>query len=341
MVSLYTAALRAMLEEDEDVSKADNPTESERDLPNQLDRERLRLEQDVKDYRWARSRCYETERLKEKFLDFVCPHSPKLVHRNLVKARTKDSGTWLFDHPVFKRWQKMHMVNSIDSMKGDLSKCLWLSGKPGAGKSVLMSAVVDYLFAEKGMKTAVLFFYFDRSLPSSPRDAIASLLRQLCTQTDAGPLPWFLANGLATMKQATPGSKGDTSDTITGIDGKFRAPMPVGDMISDFLSLQQRFDRVYICLDGLEECDDLVALFEFLVHLVTSSTPCRLAISARPQIVHPGITARVGSEDMVVILEQLNAPDIRYYLDVHTMEHEYFADIVGLSALPDYKKKVD
>ncbi|KAI0107516.1 hypothetical protein GGR51DRAFT_150541 [Nemania sp. FL0031] len=280
---------------------------------------------------------------RREFLDFLCPRSPNPVHQNLVRTRVKDSGTWLFNHSVFKNWIRMEFVDTINSMSRYLDKCLWLSGELGTGKTILMSAVIDYLLAEKRGTTAVVFYYFDRSLPSSPRDAIASLLRQLYSQTDTGPPPWFLAkplgNGLAPMKKTTPSSDGDNSDTSTGFDEKPLAPIPVGDMISDFLSLQLRFKRVYICLDGLDECDDLPALFEFLARLVTSLTPFRLAISARPQIVRSGISTHIGDEDMVVILEQHNAPDIHYYVQAHAMEHDHFSDIIGLEALPDYIKQ--
>ncbi|TGJ82709.1 hypothetical protein E0Z10_g6062 [Xylaria hypoxylon] len=286
----------------------------------------------------------EDIKIREKLLDFVCPHSPDLVHQNLARARAKDSGTWLFTLPMFEKWQKTNTVDDAYATQGSRSNCIWLSGNLGAGKTMLMSAVIDHLLANvetlsenKRKKTAILYYYFDHSLPPNPRDAIASLLRQLCSQKDIGPLPRFLADSLAAMKKA-PGSKGDTSDTTTtNANGECPALKPVGDLIADFLSLQQRFDSVYICLDGLEECDDLVGLFELLIRLVTSS-PSRLVISARPQIVQPGIVANIGSKDMVAILERHNAPDIRCYLETYTNQHEFLADMIGLEALPDHIK---
>ncbi|KAI1121892.1 hypothetical protein F5Y10DRAFT_287945 [Nemania abortiva] len=288
-----------------------------------------------------------TARAKEKLLDLVCTHSPDLVHQNLAKTRVKDSGTWLFNLPVFEEWQKTDTVGNADAREGGQSNCIWLNGNVGAGKTMLIirSALIDHLLASvetlsenKRKKTAVVYYYFDRSLPPSPRDAIASLLRQLCSQTDTGPLPLFLANRLAASRKVSR-SNDSASDTITtDSDEEFLAPMPVGDLIADFLSLQLRFDMVYICLDGLEECDDLIALFELLARLVTSPSPSRLAISARPQIVRPGTLANIGSKDMVVNLEQHNAPDIQCYFETHTKKHGYFSDMIGPEALPDYIK---
>ncbi|KAF2972159.1 hypothetical protein GQX73_g1394 [Xylaria multiplex] len=284
-------------------------------------------------------------KMREKLLDFVCPYSPDSVHQNLANARAKDSGTWLFTLPVFEKWQKTNTADDAGAVDGSRSNCIWLSGNLGAGKTMLMSAVIDHLLAsvktlpeEKRKKTAVLYYYFDHSLPSGPKDAIASLLRQLCSQKNTGPLPRFLADNLATMK-AAPNLEGDSSDKITKNAGEGPlAPIPMGDMIADFLSLQLRFDSVYICLDGLEECGDLVALFELLVRLVTSSSPSRLVLSARSQVVEPGIAAKIGSKDMVVNLEQHNAPDIRSYLETYTKKHDCLADMIGPEALSGHIK---
>ncbi|GAP83722.2 hypothetical protein SAMD00023353_0501150 [Rosellinia necatrix] len=287
----------------------------------------------------------EDFKIREKFLDLVCPHSPDLVHQNLAKARAKDSGGWLFNLPVFEKWREAKIAEDANAMEGGRGNCIWLIGNLGAGKTMLMSAIIDHLvesveiLPESSKKrTAVLYYYFDRSLPSSPRDAIASLLRQLCLQKDIGPLPRFLTDSLAVMKKS-PGPNVDSDKNTMNIDEECLAPIPTGDMVADFISLQLRFDSVYICLDGLEECDDLVALFELLVRLIASS-PSRLVISARPQIALPGIVANIGSKDIVVALEQHNAPDIQCHLGMYIEKHKSLADMIGPEILPYHIKKL-
>ena len=202
-----------------------------------------------------------------------------------------------------------------------------------------MFASVETL-SKNEKKAAVIYYYFDRALPSTPRDAIASLLLQLCSQKGVGPLPRFLADSLAATKVHC--SKGDdTSETTTtNAVEECLALMPVGDMIADLLSLQLRFDCVYICLDGLEECDDIVALYELLARLVTLSSTSRLVLSARPRIVRRGIMADIGSKDMFLILEQHNAPDIRCYLEIYIKRHDWLADMIGTEELPDLVKQL-
>ncbi|KAI5920581.1 hypothetical protein F4810DRAFT_702873 [Camillea tinctor] len=231
--------------------------------------------------------------MREKLLDSICPYTPDHVHRNLSKARAKDSGTWLFTLPIFEKWRNTSTTDDIDTIRN--SNCIWLSGNLGTGKTMLMSAVIDHLLANvgaalvnKNKKTAILYYYFYRGLPSRPRDAIASVLRQLCSQKDVDPLPQSLADRLAAVNKAS-GSRGDTSDTIA---------THAVDECPDLIPLQARFDDVYICLDGLEECEDLVALFELLARL----------------------------------------PDIRRYLEMYITTHVYLADTIGPEAFPNYLK---
>ncbi|KAI0180919.1 hypothetical protein GGR52DRAFT_10812 [Hypoxylon sp. FL1284] len=285
--------------------------------------------------------------MRERLLEYVYSYPPDLIRRNLVKARAKDSGTWLFTLPAFEKWRKLEAVSCPTFMEYQIpSNCFWLSGNVGAGKTMLMSAVVDHLLADvetlpenEKKKKAVLYYYFDRSLSPSPRDVIASLLRQLCSQKDVASLPPFLTKNSAALKK-TPGLRRDGSDTIvTKVDAEYPAPMPIGDMVADFLSLQGYLEAVYICVDGLEECDDLVALFELLVRLAKPSTPCHLVISARPEIVQMGIMAKLGSDDMVVILEQNNAPDIRAYIEAYVNKSGFLADMIGTEHVETLTKR--
>ncbi|KAI6084368.1 hypothetical protein F4821DRAFT_171304 [Hypoxylon rubiginosum] len=146
------------------------------------------------------------------------------------------------------------------------------------------------------------------------------------------------------MKKAS-SSKGDTSTGITtNAEEQYPAPILIGDIIADFFSLQRRFDSVYICLDGLEECDDLVALFELIEGLIAPSPPFglaaatsslpRLVISARPQIAKSGIAADIGCKDMIADLEQHNTPDIRCYLEAS------LTDVIGEKALQEHVRLV-
>ncbi|KAI1136079.1 hypothetical protein F5Y05DRAFT_415677 [Hypoxylon sp. FL0543] len=80
----------------------------------------------------------EDIKMREKLLDLISPYSPDLVHQNLVKARTKDSGTWLFSLPEFEKWRGMKIAEDVDVTEGSRNNSIWLSGNIGAGKTMLM-----------------------------------------------------------------------------------------------------------------------------------------------------------------------------------------------------------
>ncbi|OTB20716.1 hypothetical protein K445DRAFT_313204 [Daldinia sp. EC12] len=283
---------------------------------------------------------YSTKEVEEA-LDLVCPCLSDLVHGNQVKTRVKDTGTWLFTLPVFEKWWKTSV--SKDPFDDDIDRIrnsyIWLSGDLGAGKTMLMSAVIDHLVMNERNKTAVLHFYFTRSIPSSPSDAMASLVRQLCSQVGLSPLPQFLNGYLSNTIKDCGSQRGALDPSPTNDNREDPNSIPLGDMISDFFSLQSYFDKIYICLDGLEECDDIALLFKLLARL-TLESPCRVAISARPQIVQRGIMANIGSPDMVVFIEQQNTSDIRRYLEDCMNKNNCLRDIIGEGAIPDYAGKL-
>lgn len=107
----------------------------------------------------------------------------------------------------------------------------------------------------------------------------------------------------------------------------------IANLVSDFLSVQSRFKRVYICLDGLEECDDLLDLMVIL-HRVSAVREIRLVATARSRIVKQCITLGVGRKEMVVQLEDHNSSDIRRYLEafVQCQQHTCLFDMIGKDA---------
>ena len=71
---------------------------------------------------------------------------------NLNAAQTKrqeDTGIWLLQNPIFRRWK------SADH------SLLWLHGKAGSGKTVLSSTVIRFLLDDSKSDTIVAYFYFD------------------------------------------------------------------------------------------------------------------------------------------------------------------------------------
>src|ERR1700733_8234686 len=112
--------------------------------------------------------------------------------------------------------------------------------------------------------------------PCRPYDAISSLLRQLCEHKDVS-MPTSLADSLRKLDDKLHGTIDDTNEDN---QGGARTRMSLGELVSYFLALQLHLGSVYICLDGLEECEDLLTMFKILARL--ASSPAKLIITARP-----------------------------------------------------------
>ncbi|KAI0857460.1 WD40 repeat-like protein [Xylaria cubensis] len=140
---------------------------------------------------------YEVQRLRQDILDTRVKETNRTVQEDAEKHRrevcivrekleapnyridqemsTEDrhghgSGTWIFEDPSFCSW----------SNKDASGHCvLYVNGIPGAGKTTLMSVVIEKLLEEK--KDCVAYFYFKQKQPNkeSHNSSLRALLLQL------------------------------------------------------------------------------------------------------------------------------------------------------------------
>lgn len=96
-------------------------------------------------------------------------------HQKLREAQITGSGRWLFANPQFKKW--------FDPNSPYTPFLLWMNGKPGAGKSVLASMVIEgarAITATQNAKPKVLYFYC--KMDDDERDNFVSIGRSLLLQ---------------------------------------------------------------------------------------------------------------------------------------------------------------
>ncbi|KAE8134486.1 hypothetical protein BDV38DRAFT_285774 [Aspergillus pseudotamarii] len=95
-------------------------------------------------------------------------------HHTLARTgRTANTGGWLFEQWEFQDWQL-----SKDSM------IFWLHGISGAGKTKLVSRVIDEFLQDQGQK--LVYFYCNRNekLRRKPKEIIRSFVKQLSIADD-------------------------------------------------------------------------------------------------------------------------------------------------------------
>ncbi|KAF8427979.1 hypothetical protein L210DRAFT_805898, partial [Boletus edulis BED1] len=86
-----------------------------------------------------------------------------------LSLRQEDTCKWLFDTSQYRAW------------RGGETRSLWLRGKPGAGKSVLVSSVIDSFKRARGEGEIFIFFYCDfrNERSTSSAEVLRSILSQL------------------------------------------------------------------------------------------------------------------------------------------------------------------
>ncbi|KAI9894447.1 MAG: hypothetical protein M1814_003205 [Vezdaea aestivalis] len=111
---------------------------------------------------------------------WLSPIRPWLKHEDTLRKRTTGTCEWLFCEPAFQSW----LIGN--------DRALWCPGIPGAGKTVMTSAIIDYLgqlFANENVGIAFIYCnHKEKSEQTAPR-MIASLVQQLIQRHSEIPGP--------------------------------------------------------------------------------------------------------------------------------------------------------
>jgi ankyrin repeat protein len=220
-------------------------------------------------------------RLLEQVEIWLSPPDPSTNHNVACQARHEGTASWFMQDDVFRQWKST----------GSL---LWVHGKPGSGKSVLCSAIIEDINVMRETEVASMaYFYFDfkDNYKQSRLDVIPSLLTQLSAQSKR------CRDILSCLYSAH--NRG--------------AQMPTGDVLTkclkDMLSLPGQ-SPVYIILDAIDECPDIPGVpspredaLELLKELIELRLPnLRLCVTSRPEIgiravLEPLLSHRVSLHD--------------------------------------------
>ncbi|KAI0268521.1 hypothetical protein BGY98DRAFT_1101489 [Russula aff. rugulosa BPL654] len=107
--------------------------------------------------------------LRESTYKWLSPPDPSTNHNIACGTHHKKTATWFFEGSTYREWKST----------GSL---LWIHGKPGSGKSVFCSTVIQDIEAMcKAGNASMAYFYFDfrDANKRSLRDLVTSLLTQL------------------------------------------------------------------------------------------------------------------------------------------------------------------
>ncbi|KAH8980695.1 hypothetical protein EDB92DRAFT_266231 [Lactarius akahatsu] len=165
--------------------------------------------------------------IKQLLRGWLSPADPSTNHNIAQKSQHKGTAVWFFQDSTFIEWKST----------GSL---LWVHGKPGSGKSVICSSVIQDITAVCETGSAIIaYFYFDfRDLKKqSCHDLLLSLVSQLSTRSSS--CCDILHHVYKTHED---GSRQPSDDTSK-------------ECLKEMLRLPGQ-GPIFIVLDALDECPD-------------------------------------------------------------------------------------
>ncbi|KAH9164951.1 hypothetical protein EDB89DRAFT_2077428 [Lactarius sanguifluus] len=159
--------------------------------------------------------------------EWLSPADPSTNHNIARKAQHKGTAAWFFQGRIFFEWKAT----------GSL---LWTHGKPGSGKSVICSSIIQDIMAVCEAGSAIMaYFYFDfRDLnKQSCCDLLLSLVSQFSTSSI---LCWGILNRVYISHKN--GAHQPSDDTLK-------------ECLKEMLRLPEQ-ESIFIVLDALDECPD-------------------------------------------------------------------------------------
>ncbi|KAF2493876.1 HET-domain-containing protein [Lophium mytilinum] len=198
----------------------------------------------------------EKPKEKRKILEWLSSLSPKAKQIAITSLRQPGTSDWFLHEQAVVDW-----VND-----GNL---IWLHGPSGAGKTVLVSAIIDNLQASCSVgpvPKAIAYHYCDFANPPTldVTSVIGSLVRQLVEQMDRVP---------------------------SAVRDRYHQRCTDFPEVETFIGLleetaTQSFEVTYLIIDGIDECPNRCTLLrniEKLRRLAWNKGQCRILLSSRPE----------------------------------------------------------
>ena len=221
------------------------------------------------------------DQTRREILEFFTKHTnPRLDFETSKNLRHPQTGQWFTEGDDFKEWQRTP------------GSRIWISGIPGAGKSVLAGLIITeclQLSSLSDESCSAYFFctYRDKKTQLS-KNILSSLASQIARQNE----------------QAFKILEGYYDDLK--LDNDLPADPSANKLLEILSKMAACFDQVFIVVDGLDECetddDDVAQILARLAALQGDSS----------------ITTALLSRDVIHIREQLEVDFTHIDVEAHT-----------------------
>ncbi|KUJ07771.1 uncharacterized protein LY89DRAFT_742543 [Mollisia scopiformis] len=246
--------------------------------------------------RWAMQVRIHLDKKKEDVLAFFCKVDPSSNHRMSLKLRHPMTGLWVTEGLKFQAW----LVTRNSK--------LWLSGIPGAGKTVIAACVIEEAMKRSSQDHAVAYFYCDYKdeEKQKPVEILGSLANQLAKLNE---------EAYSKLEQLYHGCHTNKSSGAC-------APKPE-ELLSTINEMASCFDEVSVLVDGLDECGrthtpQIVQLLAGLASGRSSNTRTLFLSRDEPEI------SAILKEEYTHLRIEAHSEDLRLYVtaEIETRQHK-------------------
>ncbi|CAM1505813.1 Fc.00g114500.m01.CDS01 [Cosmosporella sp. VM-42] len=206
---------------------------------------------------------------------------PSATHNTAQSLYEKGTCDWVLRSEQWKRW--------LDSQ----TRCFWIHGIPGAGKTVLAAHLIeeiDGIIEGKRHKLASVYYYCyhghdqDEAVPM-----LRWLINQLCRQMRGIPEPVYTM-----FRQGRSPSR--------------------DDLLCCLSSVLEHFDKVFVTIDALDESKDRENLLSLIEKLMTDHRFLKIQLLATSRQ-YPDIRATmIKISDAIPMSNELVEVDIKTYV---------------------------
>ncbi|KAI0029632.1 hypothetical protein K488DRAFT_72810, partial [Vararia minispora EC-137] len=220
------------------------------------------------------------------------PPEPALNHERLRKLHKDGTCSWFFD-ATFEEWKKS--INAV----------YWIYGKPGTGKSVLCSSVIDHLWSSCDEYLAYFYFDFRDVRKESVSGFLSSLIFQLASSSPKCH---------TVLKKSRSKQRASLEPTLGLLSGVLEE------------MLRARSGTILV-IDALDECPELSREHELLplLHDLVShdSNRLRLLMTSRPEADIRRAMNRIPSHRLKLHDADQHSQDLELYISDELRRTEY------------------
>ena len=179
--------------------------------------------------------------------------------RSACDSRHPGTCTWIVDRPEFEMWMNLGHNDPVARM-------LWMTGVPGAGKTILSSFVISTCFEVLGKEPSrpILYFFFKNT--DSDKNSVLSATRSLLFQLYSSS-PTILSADIMSLRDDSGKEKALSEQRLWDL----------------FVKHAKNLANLTIILDALDECVDVDLLLRCLIRLIQCCRAKVFVVSRREE----------------------------------------------------------